>query len=41
MSELKKVIEANAKEIESVEIYSNGASIEVKNEPQNASIKNL
>jgi len=41
LSELKKVIEANVAEIESIEISLNQASIEVKNAPQNASIKSL
>jgi CRISPR-associated protein Csh2 len=41
LSELKKVIEANIAEIESIEISLNQASIEVKNAPQNASIKSL
>ena len=41
LSELKKVIEANATEIESIEISLNQASIEVKNAPQNASINSL
>jgi CRISPR-associated protein Csh2 len=41
LSELKKVIEANVTEIESIEISLNQASIEVKNAPQNATIKSL
>jgi CRISPR-associated protein Csh2 len=41
LSELKKVIEANVAEIESIEISLNQASIEVKNAPQNATIKSL
>jgi CRISPR-associated protein Csh2 len=41
LSELKIAIEANVAEIESVEISLNQASIEVKNVPQNASIKSL
>jgi CRISPR-associated protein Csh2 len=41
LSELKKVIEANEAEIESIEISLNQASIEVKNAPQNATIKSL
>jgi CRISPR-associated protein Csh2 len=41
LSELKTVIEANISEIESVEIFLNQASIEIKNAPQNASIKSL
>ena len=41
LSELKKVIEANAAEIESIEISLNQSSIEVKNAPQNASIKSF
>lgn len=41
LSELKRVIEANITEIESVEISLNQASIEVKNAPQSASIKSL
>lgn len=41
LSELKTVIEANASEIDSIEISLNQASIEVKNAPQNASIKSL
>jgi len=41
LSELKKVIEANAAEIESIEIILNQASLEVKNAPQNASVKSF
>lgn len=41
LSELKTVVEANASEIESIEISLNQASIEVKNAPQNATIKSL
>lgn len=38
---LKEVVQENATEIESVEIYLNKASIEIQNEPLNAQIKNL
>jgi CRISPR-associated protein Csh2 len=41
LSELKTALEANASEIESIEIYMNKASIEVKNIPENATIKSL
>lgn len=41
LSELKTVVEANTAEIESIEISLNKASIEVKNKPQNATIKSL
>lgn len=41
LSEFKAVVDANASEIESIEISLNQASIEVKNAPQNASIKSL
>jgi len=41
LGELKKVIEANVAEVESIEIILNKASIEIKNAPQNASIKSL
>lgn len=41
MSELKTVLEANASEVESIEISLNKASIEVVNEPQNSTIKYL
>ena len=41
LGELKKVIEANVAEVESIEIILNQASIEIKNAPQNASIKSL
>lgn len=41
MSELKTALEANASEIESIEIYMNKASIEVKNIPENATIISL
>jgi CRISPR-associated protein Csh2 len=41
LSDLKTVVEANTSEIESIEISLNQASIEIKNAPQNASIKSL
>ncbi len=41
MNEFKKVVETNSAEIESIEICLNQASIEVKNAPQNASVKSL
>ncbi|MDP3912190.1 MAG: type I CRISPR-associated protein Cas7 [Bacteroidota bacterium] len=39
--ELKTVVDTNTADIESIEIYLNQASIEVKNAPQNTSIKSL
>lgn len=41
LAELKTVIEANATEIESIEISLNQASIEIMNAPQKATIKSL
>jgi hypothetical protein len=41
LSELKTALEANASEIESIEISLNQASIVVKNAPQNVTIKSL
>lgn len=41
LSDFKAIIEANALDIDSIEIHLNQASIEVKNAPQNASIKSL
>lgn len=41
LADLKTVVEANASEIESIEICLNQASIEVKNVPQSATIKSL
>ncbi|MDY0142129.1 MAG: type I CRISPR-associated protein Cas7 [Bacteroidales bacterium] len=39
--ELKNIVDLNATEIEGIEIYLNSASLEVKNAPQNATIKSL
>lgn len=41
LSALKEVVQENASEIESVEIYLNKASIEIQNEPLNAQINSL
>lgn len=41
LSDLKAVIDRNSPDIESVEIYLNKASIEVKNAPQSAVIKDI
>jgi len=41
LSELKKIVEANIAEIESIEIHLNKASIEVKNAPKNIIIKDI
>lgn len=41
LSDLKTVVDANTPEIETIEIYLNKASIEVKNMPENATLKSL
>lgn len=41
LSDLKTVVDANTLEIETIEIYLNKASIEVKNMPENATLKSL
>ena len=41
LAELKTVVEANATEIESIDISLNQASIVIKNAPQNATIRSL
>ncbi|MCK9210174.1 MAG: type I CRISPR-associated protein Cas7 [Prolixibacteraceae bacterium] len=41
LSELKAVVDRNSSDVESIEIYRNQASIEVKNAPQSAVIKDI